>query len=44
MSTLTWFFLGCAATYIIMTNPEMASTAGDMLVDIGNGLANKEIP
>lgn len=41
MNTLTWFLLGCGATYLIMTNPEMASTVGDMLVDFGNGLSDK---
>lgn len=42
MNTLTWFLLGCGATYLIMTNPEMASSVGDMLVDVGNGLSDKE--
>ena len=41
MNTLTWFLLGCGATYLIMTNPEMASSVGDMLVDVGNGLSDK---
>ena len=43
MNTLTWFLLGCGATYLIMTNPEMASSVGDMLVDIGNGLSDKRL-
>lgn len=43
MNTLTWFLLGCGATYLIMTNPEMASSVGDMLVDIGNGLSDKSL-
>ena len=41
MNTLTWFLLGCGATYLIMTNPEMASSVGDMLVDVGNSLSDK---
>ena len=41
MNTLTWFLLGCGATYLIMTTPEIASSVGDMLVDVGNGLSDK---
>ena len=33
--------MGCGATYLIMTNPEMASSVGDMLVDVGNSLTEK---
>ena len=43
MNTLTWFLLGCGATYLIMTNPEIASSVGDMLVDVGNSLTEKDL-
>ena len=43
MNTLTWFLLGCGATYLIMTKPEIASSVGDMLVNVGNSLTEKEL-
>ena len=43
MNTLTWFLLGCGATYLIMTNPEIASSVGDMLVDVGTDLTEKRL-
>jgi hypothetical protein len=43
MNTLTWFILGCGTTYLIMTNPEIASSVGDMLVDVGNSLTEKDL-
>ena len=40
MNTMVWFFIGVGTTYLVMTNPEMAQGFGDMLIELGQSLAN----
>ena len=40
MNTFVWFLIGVGSTYLIMTNPEMAQSFGDMLSEFGQNISN----